>query len=99
MSALVPAADAAIARIDRAAAAEVYAKRQRVNDELSAFERHLRNVRAIGVQRPPEPDHAAYERFMGEFHRAFPDATVDEYVRAKHAAAAAAGVLVGYGEQ
>lgn len=56
------------------------------------------NVRTIGFQRPPEPDHAAYERFMAEFHVAFPQATGDEYVRFKHVAAAAAGVLIGYRE-
>ena len=66
--------------------------------ELPPFERHLLRVRQIGLQRPQAPDHAAYERFMAEFHRQFSDATADQYVRAKHAAAAAAGTLVGYSE-
>lgn len=67
--------------------------------EVPAFERYLASVRQIGVQRPMRADHAAYERFMAEFHQAFPQATADQYVRAKHVAAAAAGVLIGYREQ
>jgi len=70
-----------------------------VKVEVPAFERYLASVRQIGVQRPMRADHAAYERFMAEFHQAFPRATADQYVRAKHAAAAAAGVLIGYGEK
>ena len=66
--------------------------------ELPPFERHLLRVRQIGLQRPQAPDHGAYERFMGEFHRDYPDATADQYVRFKHVAASAAGVLIGYGE-
>ena len=66
---------------------------------MPAFERYLASVRQIGVQRPMRADHAAYERFMAEFHQAFPQATADQYVRAKHVAAAAAGVLVWYGEK
>lgn len=62
------------------------------------FERHLRVMRAIGLQRGPAPDFALYERFMGEFHRDYPEATPDRYVRFKHVAAASAGVLIGYGE-
>jgi len=69
-----------------------------LSDELPPFERHLLRVRQIGLHRPSAPDHAAYERFMGDFHRQFPDATADQYVRFKHVAAAAAGVLIGYGE-
>lgn len=67
--------------------------------ELDPFERHLRAVRAIGAQRGPGADHAAYERFMDEFHRDYPGATADQYVRFKHVAAAAAGVLIGYREK
>lgn len=66
--------------------------------ETDPFERHLLRVRQIGLQRPQAPDHAAYERFMGDFHRQFPYATADQYVRAKHVAASAAGVLIGYHE-
>jgi len=69
-----------------------------VKDELPPFERYLAGVRAIGMQRPQAPDHGAYERFMDDFHGEFPAATVDEYVRAKVAAAQAAGVLIGYRE-
>ena len=67
--------------------------------ELPPFERYLASVRQIGAHRPMRADHAAYERFMAEFHAAFPNATGDEYVRFKHVAAVAAGVLVGYGEK
>lgn len=67
--------------------------------EIPPFERYMASVRQIGVQRPMRADHAAYERFMDEFHQAFPQATADQYVRAKHVAAAATGVLVGYAEK
>ena len=66
--------------------------------EVPAFERYLASVRQIGVQRPMRADHAAYERFMDEFHAAFPNATGDEYVRFKHVVAVAAGVLITYHE-
>lgn len=69
-----------------------------MNAETDPFERHLRVMRAIGAQRGPEPDRAAYERFMAEFHRSFPNATGDEYMRFKHVAAAAAGTLISYHE-
>lgn len=62
------------------------------------FEQHLRTMSALGLQRGPVPDHDLYERFMGEFHQAFPNATGDEYVRFKHVAAVAAGVLITYHE-
>lgn len=68
-----------------------------MKDDVPPFERYLACVRAIGAQRPMQADHAAFERFMAEFHQAFPQATADQYVRAKHVAAAAAGVLIGYG--
>ncbi len=67
--------------------------------ELSPLEQHVRNVRLIGFQKPVGPNWGAYERFMAEFHEMFPQATGDEYVRFKHVAAAAAGVLIGYGEK
>lgn len=66
--------------------------------ETDPFERHLRVVRAIGLQRGKATDFALYERFMAEFHRDYPDATADQYVRFKHVAASAAGVLIGYRE-
>lgn len=34
-----------------------------------------------------------------EFHRDYPDATADQYVRFKHVAASAAGVLIGHSEK
>lgn len=67
--------------------------------ELPPLDRWLARVRQIGAHRPHRADYAAYERFMAEFHRAFPQATADQYARAKHVAAAAAGVLIGYGEK
>lgn len=65
---------------------------------VAELEQHIRSVRLLGWQRGAAPDHAAYERFMAEFHRDYPEATADQYVRFKHVAAAAAGVLIGYGE-
>ncbi|MCR4300187.1 MAG: hypothetical protein NUV51_01110 [Sulfuricaulis sp.] len=64
--------------------------------ELSPFDQLLRCVRSMGAQMPEGPNYAAYDRFMAMLPA---DASPDEYVRFKHVAAAAAGVLVGYGER
>jgi len=68
----------------------------RVKPVLPPFDQLLRCVRSMGAQMPEGPNYVAYERFMAMLPA---DASPDEYVRFKHVAAAAAGVLVGYGEK
>ncbi len=59
--------------------------------ELSPLERHLQVVRAIGVQRPPKPDYAAYERMKRDLDRSFPALSHSERERAIAVIARAAG--------
>lgn len=59
---------------------------------VNPLERHLRNVRQVGAQRPMREDWACYERMKAEFIAAFPGASPEEYTEAMRTIAKAAGV-------
>lgn len=60
--------------------------------ERTPLERFMARMSSLAAQKPSGSSPRLYEQFKGEFLRACPDATPQQYTAAMQAAARAAGV-------